>query len=200
MARPTGVAVPRNKARPVGKPGAWQRSKAPRAPREDDLALPTNVKKAAASVARWVEHLAFLAPLATRIVIGLAFIQTGLGKWNHLDRTTEFFAGVGIPFPAANAVFIATLELVGGGALFAGLLTRPFAALLSCTMVVALMTADRQTFLSSWSSASEATPTDVTALVFLLFLLWLIFFGAGGASLDRLLSRLWKSRRVPGSN
>ncbi|HVO09740.1 MAG TPA: DoxX family protein [Vicinamibacteria bacterium] len=139
---------------------------------------------------------AFVAPLLTRIVIGLAFVQTGLGKWTHIDRTIHYFAGLGIPLPAANAVFVASLELVGGSALVAGLLTRLFAGFLSMTMVVALLTADRQAFLTSWSRASETSPTDVTSFVFLLFLLWLLFLGAGRLSLDQLLrSRLMSSGR-----
>jgi putative oxidoreductase len=134
----------------------------------------------------WLERFGFIAPLATRIVIGLAFLQTGLGKWAHMDRTADFFASLGIPLPGANAAFVATLELVGGGALVVGLLTRPFAALLSSTMIVALLTADREAFLASWSRASETSPTDVTSFVFLLFLLWLLTRGPGTLSLDRL--------------
>jgi uncharacterized membrane protein YphA (DoxX/SURF4 family) len=132
-------------------------------------------------------RVGFVAPLLTRIVIGSAFVQTGLGKWAHMDRTIEYFAGLGIPMPAANAVLVASLEVVGGGALVAGLLTRFFAASLSTTMVVALLTADRQAFLASWSRASETSPTDVSSFVFLLFLLWLVFLGAGRVSLDQLL-------------
>ena len=143
------------------------------------------------------DRLAFVAPLLTRVVIGLAFVQTGLGKWAHMDNTVAFFADLGIPLPAANAAFVASLEVVGGGALVAGLLTRVFAGLLSSTMVVALLTADRQAFLESWSRASESSPTDVTSFVFLLFLLWLVLLGPGSASLDRLLRPLFDGSRRP---
>lgn len=129
-------------------------------------------------------RLAFLAPLATRVVLGLAFQQTGRGKLANLERTTEFFAGLGIPAPAANAMFIGSLELVGGIALIVGLATRPFAALLSSTMLVALLTADRESFLASWSSSAEQGPTDIVPFVFLLFLIWLVLLGPGKASLD----------------
>lgn len=156
-------------------------------------ALPRIVDRAVGEL----ERLAFAPALLTRVVIGLAFVQTGLGKWAHLDRTTEFFADLGLPAPAANAVLVATLEVVGGGALVAGLLTRLFAALLSTTMVVALLTADRQAFLASWSRTSESSPTDVTSFVFLLFLLWLVVSGAGFASLDRLLRPVLGSGRRP---
>ncbi|MCW8133831.1 MAG: DoxX family protein, partial [Planctomycetota bacterium] len=84
---------------------------------------------------------AFAAPLLTRLALGYAFYQTGSGKWAHIDNTVEFFAGLGIPAPAANAYFVATLELVGGIALILGLGTRLFSLALSSTMVVAMMTA-----------------------------------------------------------
>ncbi|MFI5166431.1 MAG: DoxX family protein [Thermoanaerobaculales bacterium] len=133
------------------------------------------------------EHLAFIAPLATRITIGLGYLHTGWGKLHNFDRTVTYFTNLGIPAPTANAAFVSTLELVGGTCLLIGLLTRVFALGLSGSMLVALLTADRQTFLASWGSASETSPTDVASFVFLLFLLWLVLFGPGAVSLDRLM-------------
>lgn len=144
-----------------------------------------------------IDRLYWVVPLATRVVIGMTFVQTGIGKWQHFDNTVQFFASVGIPFARANAAFVASLEVVGGVALVIGLLTRLAAFGLSSTMVVALLTADRQAFLSSWSPASETGPTDVTSFVFLLFLLWLVVGGPGAASLDRVLRRFW-TRILPG--
>jgi putative oxidoreductase len=129
--------------------------------------------------------LAFIASLATRIVIGLAYFQTGLGKWQHFDRTVQFFASSGIPFPTFNVALVATLELIGGPLLIAGLMTRLTASALSASMVVALLTADRASFLAAWKPGAESGPTDVTAFVFLLFLLWLALIGPGAVSVDR---------------
>jgi putative oxidoreductase len=140
--------------------------------------------------------LAFLAPLASRIAVGLAFQQTGQGKWTNLENTTTFFRELGIPYPEANAVFIALLEWIGGMALIAGLFTRVFAAGLASTMAVALLTADKERFLESWTSA-DFGPTDVTAFVYLLFLSWLVFYGPGAASLDALLRRLFRIDAAP---
>ena len=132
-----------------------------------------------------------IAPLATRIVIGLAFFQAGLGKWRHMPNIIQFFDSLGIPLPAFNAYLVASIELVGGIALILGLFTRFFAAGLTTTMVVALLTADTADFMASWGSASEMSPTDVTAFTFLLFLLWLVAYGAGKLSLDALLRRVF---------
>jgi putative oxidoreductase len=133
--------------------------------------------------------LAFIAPLATRIVIGLAFFQAGTGKFRHFENVIGFFDSLGIPFPTFHAGLVASMETVGGVMLILGLFTRFFASGLSITMVVALMTADTADFLASWSSAAEKSPTDIPAFVFLLFLLWLVSYGAGKLSLDALLRK-----------
>jgi len=138
-----------------------------------------------------------IAPLATRIVIGLAFFQAGLGKWRHMPNIVQFFDSLGIPLPAFNAYLVASMELVGGLALILGLFTRFFAAGLTTTMVVALLTADTADFLASWSASSEIAPTDVTAFTFLLFLVWLVAYGAGKLSLDALLRRIFSMESEP---
>jgi putative oxidoreductase len=132
-------------------------------------------------------RLGFIAPLATRIVIGVAFFETGLGKWRNMPNVVGFFDSLGIPMPAFNAHLVASMELVGGIALILGVLTRFFASGLTVTMVVALLTADTADFLASWGDASELAPTDVTAFTFLLFLLWLVVHGAGRLSVDAVL-------------
>lgn len=133
--------------------------------------------------------LAFLPPLLTRLVIGHAYFLTGGGKLENFERTVAFFTDLGIPFPELNAAFVARLEYYGGTALILGLGTRLVAGLLSTTMVVALLTADRETFLSALLGRGEAGPTDVAAFVFLLFLVWLVVSGPGSLSLDRVIAR-----------
>lgn len=139
---------------------------------------------------RIIRSLQFAAPLLTRLVVGITFFYTGHGKLQNLDRTASFFSDLGIPFPAANALFISSLEFFGGICLMAGLGTRVFAALLSSTMVVALLTADKDSFVSKF----PADLTDVSPVVLLLFLIWLVLYGAGSVSLDRLIARFWNRR------
>ena len=138
----------------------------------------------------------FIVPLATRIVIGLAFFQAGLGKWRHMDNAIGFFDSLGIPLPAFNAYLVASMELVGGIALILGLFTRFFASGLSVTMVVALLTAHSGDILTAWSSSSEMSPTDIIAFTFLLFLLWLVAHGTGKLSLDALLRTVLKMEPI----
>lgn len=152
-----------------------------------------NETRAATSFSRGIDRVAaILQPIAsflTRIVIGQAYMQTGHAKWSDIDAFASFFAKLGIPGPRPNAYFIATLELVGGACLLLGLGTRVFALLLSATMVVALMTADRESFLGALAVNPEHGLLDVTPVPFLLFLLWLAAFGPGPVSVDRVITR-----------
>lgn len=139
---------------------------------------------------------AFLAPLLTRLVIGLAFFQTGRGKLENFENTVAFFGELGIPLPELNAAFVSRLEYYGGLLLIAGLATRLTAALLGSTMIVALMTADKANFLKALEAGSEIGLTDVTPVVYGLFLLWLMLQGPGLLSLDALVAR-WLGLGAP---
>ena len=150
---------------------------------------PALVRRAAALGLKLAGALSFLPPLLTRLVIGYAFYQAGQGKLANPEKIVEFFTGLGIPFPAANAAFVSRLEFYGGMLLIAGFFTRLVACGLGSTMVVALMTADREALLGALSGAGEAGLTDVVPVVYGLFLLWLIVFGPGAASLDALVRR-----------
>jgi putative oxidoreductase len=147
------------------------------------------VQRAASLGLRVAAAVAFLPPLLTRLVIGQAFFFTGRGKLQNPEGVASFFTELGIPFPALNAAFISRLEYYGGLLLIAGLLTRGVALLLSSTMVVALLTADRADFMAALLNTGEKGLTDVVPVVYLLFLLWLVIFGPGAVSLDALLKR-----------
>lgn len=140
--------------------------------------------------------LAFLPPLLTRLLMGQAFYVTGRGKIQNIDNVVQFFTNLGIPMPALNAAFISRLEYYGGMLLIIGLCTRLAAALLSSTMVVALMTADREDFVNALHMTGEKGLTDVVPVVYLLFLVWLVIKGPGAASVDALVKR-WIFRGAP---
>src|SRR5271154_7125834 len=139
--------------------------------------------------------LSFLAPLLTRLVIGYAFHVTGHGKLQNLDRTTQFFAGLGIPLPHINAIFVSWLEFAGGLFIFVGLFTRIFAALLSCSMIVALLTSDG----GEWLMKFPADLSDLASFTFFLFLICLVLYGPGPISLAKLLSKWLRIGGQPGS-
>jgi len=146
------------------------------------------VRRLALFCRKITNSLAWIAPLLTRLVIGLGLHITGDGKLKNLDRVTSFFGSLGIPFPHANAIFVALLEFVGGLCLILGLGTRFFAFLLSCSLLVAVLTADRADFVKK----IPADLTDVTSFVYLMFLIWLVLYGAGVVSVDYLIARRLK--------
>ncbi|MEQ1736738.1 MAG: DoxX family protein, partial [Rhodoglobus sp.] len=81
------------------------------------------------------ERVQWLPPLVLRIVLGVTFTLAGWGKLHNLDKITAYFASLGIPAASIQAPMIATLELVGGLLLIAGLGTRVVSLLLMSTLV-----------------------------------------------------------------
>lgn len=151
----------------------------------------TLVQRATDAGIRVACAMQFLAPLLTRITLGHAFFLTGRGKLANFEDFVGFMATRGIPFPEANAAFVARLEYYGGIALVLGLLTRLFAVGLAGTMVVALL-GEREQLLESWRWTGDVGPTDIPSFVFLLLLGWLVLLGPGPVSLDTLVSRWLK--------
>jgi putative oxidoreductase len=136
------------------------------------------------------DKLSPLGPLLARITLGLVFIGTGWGKLHTIPQVTEFFTGLGIPFPGFNARLTASTEFLGGLLILAGLGTRLVALPLAFTMVIAILTAKR------------ADIDGITSLVgfeewsYLVMFLWLAVAGAGPLSVDALLMRL-RGRPAP---
>ena len=103
--------------------------------------------------------------------------SSGSGSASSFATTSErdAFERYEIPFPDTATYLIGGLELIGGVALLLGLFVRPFAFLLACNMIGAIITAGR----------TEGGPVHLlltpALLAATLFLLWT---GAGAASLD----------------
>lgn len=125
--------------------------------------------------------------LFVRLYWGVMFVQDGWGKLHNLDKVTEFFGTLGLPMPGATAAFVSGLELVGGILLAVGLGSRLIALLLTCNMLVAYITADREA-LGSIISDPE-TFYKATPYTYLFASLIVLIFGPGKWSLDALLSR-----------
>ncbi len=127
--------------------------------------------------------------LFIRVYWGWQFIQTGWGKANNIEKVTQFFTNLGIPFPGLNAPFIAGLELVGGILLVLGLASRPISLLLTADMLVAYIVADREALLAIFSDPDHFT--GATPYNFLFASLIVLIFGAGRLSVDALIA--WKN-------
>jgi putative oxidoreductase len=76
--------------------------------------------------------------LVLRLWFGLAMaLSHGVGKMSNFDGFAKNVAGMGLPAPGLMALAAAGSELLGGLLLAVGLLTRPAAASVLATMLVA---------------------------------------------------------------
>ena len=125
--------------------------------------------------------------LAIRLYWGWQFAQNGWGKLHNLAKITDYFRSLNIPFPAANAHFIAGLEFFGGLLLIVGLGTRLVGLLLAANMMVAYWTADHDALVSILSDPGKFYIAD--PYTFLFASLLVLIFGAGWLSFDALIMK-----------
>ena len=125
-----------------------------------------------------------LGLLALRVVTGVVFFAHGAQKFfvYGLDGVTAGFAGMGIPLAGLVGPAVALVELLGGLALVAGLLTRLAGLGLAAVMLGAVLVAHL--------SAGFFLPNGYEfALTLLGAALALSLTGAGRWSLDAILAR-----------
>jgi putative oxidoreductase len=127
------------------------------------------------------QKLAWLGPLVARITLGVLFVSTGWGKVHSLAKVTAYFSELGIPFPGIQAPMVSFIELIGGALLVIGLGSRFAAVPLMGSMLVAILTAQRENV--------HGLP-DLFGLVewtYFALLLWVALAGPGKISLDHVL-------------
>ncbi len=134
--------------------------------------------------------------LLARLVIGIAFFNSGLGKLQNLEKTTEFFRDLNIPMPQVNAVMAGSTEMVGGILLAIGLCSRLISIPLAITMIVALATAHREATLNIFKDINEFA--GQAPIPFLLVCLFVFAFGPGALSLDAFIK--WFKGKKPASS
>jgi putative oxidoreductase len=106
---------------------------------------------------------------------------------------TAYFGELGIPAPALNAPFVSTLEFGGGILLALGLASRLIAFLLTCNMLVAFVTGDREALFSVFSDPDKFY--GAAPYTFLVASLLVFIFGPGKFCLDRLLEKRFLPQR-----
>jgi len=127
-----------------------------------------------------------------RLYWGWQFAQTGWGKLHNLAKISDYFTSLNIPFPAANAHFVAGLEFFGGLLLIVGLGTRLVGLLLAANMMVAYWTADHDALVSILSDPGKFYIAD--PYTFLFASLMVLIFGAGLLSFDALIMKRLKEQ------
>lgn len=126
--------------------------------------------------------------LAVRLYWGWQFAQAGWGKLHNLARVTGFFTTLGIPFPHANAIFVSSLEVVGGVLLALGLGSRLISLMLAADMLVAYLTAERDALTSIFSDPGKFYTAD--SYTFLFAALMILIFGPGWIAVDTWIARM----------
>jgi putative oxidoreductase len=138
--------------------------------------------------------LAWLPPTLARLVVGVIFVQSGLGKLENLERVEQFFRELGIPAAELQARFVAVTELACGALLLVGLAARFAAVPLVVILVVAMVTAlrDRIGSLLELFAVNEFLWASLLAVV--------IALGAGPLSLDALVRRFSETQPQGGTD
>lgn len=133
------------------------------------------------------EALQALLLLGIRFYFGLAFIQSGWGKFQNIPSTISFFESIHIPFPFINAYLVALVECFAGLFLIFGFQARLAAFALTIIMCVAYLTAHFDLLQSL-----KHNPLDFFSkppFSFLFASLLVLGFGPGLISLDNMMHR-----------
>lgn len=123
------------------------------------------------------------AVILIRLMVGAVFLSEGIQKFLFPDQLgAGRFLKIGLPMPDLLGPFVGTCEIVCGGLVLLGLLTRLATIPLLVIMVVALTTTKFPMLADQgfWSMAHEMR-TDWSMFLASLFLL---IVGAGSWSLD----------------
>ena len=118
-----------------------------------------------------------LGVLALRVGAGIGLMTHGMQKLPPADGFVRLVGALGFPAPALFAWLAGLSEFVGGAALMVGLLTRPAAALVLCTMLTAFF----------GQHSNDPFARKELSFVYMMAATALFFLGAGRFSLDRML-------------
>ena len=140
--------------------------------------------------------LSFLPPLLARLVIGYSFYVAGSPKYTNPANFVDLFKDWGIPMPELNVFVVGRLECFGGVLIMVGLATRPVAAMLGGSMLVAVFTAHHDQFFDMLAKHSDLT--DISPIYLGLFMLYFLVYGPGEVSLDAVLKWAFGIKAKPG--
>jgi putative oxidoreductase len=133
-----------------------------------------------------VRGAAGYAPLVVRVLVGVIMVAHG---WQKLQAGPSSFgqalAMLGVPFPILMAYVVTFVELIGGGLLIVGLLSRLAALLLTLDLVVAIILVKVNIGLLSPPDGSGVGAELELALI--AGLLVVVLAGPGRGSVDQVL-------------
>ena len=104
-----------------------------------------------------------------------------------LQKTTEFFQSLGIPFPHLQAIVCGTIECLGGLLILVGLLSRLISIPMLLILTVAYLTADIDRAKAIFSDPDKFVTADEFLFLFAVVLIFV--FGPGKISIDWMIRR-----------
>jgi putative oxidoreductase len=120
--------------------------------------------------------------LLLRIYFFWQLFQTGQGKLAHIDKISDYFASLGIPFPTLNAYMAGATETFASLLLIVGFASRLSAIPVTIVMIVAYLTADFEAVTNFFSDPDKFVKAD--PFPFLVTALIVLVFGPGKFSID----------------
>jgi putative oxidoreductase len=123
-------------------------------------------------------HATRYVPFAGRLLIGLPFAMSGLGKLAAIGPTTEMIRAAGLPLPSLGLALAVVVELGGGLLLVAGFQARIVAAGLALFSLVAAVS-----FHSNFADQNQMIHF-LKNVMMAGGLLQIVAFGAGALSID----------------
>jgi putative oxidoreductase len=121
-----------------------------------------------------------------RLSWGWEMLESGYGHLTHIQDTTNFFISLHIPFPKANVIISASIELIGGALMMLGLAARLISIPLLFNFFVAIVTASHDNVVHIFTQDISKIVDD-TAYPFLMTSLIILAFGPGLFSIDGVL-------------
>ena len=127
-----------------------------------------------AKIAEWLApkrtYLQSLLLLIIRLYWGWGFFETGKGKLMDVQKPTQFFQSLGIPFPHAQAILVGTTECLGGLLLLLGVASRLVSLPLTILLVVAYLTADLEVAKNIFNDPDKFLAADEFLFLFAVIL------------------------------
>jgi putative oxidoreductase len=117
-------------------------------------------------------------PLLGRVLIGVPFILSGLGKLAAHDATVGYISSAGLAFPQLGWLIAMTVEIGGGALLLVGYRARVVA------LVVALFTLATAIFFHRNFADQNQMINFLKNVMIAGGLLQIVYFGAGPMSVD----------------
>jgi putative oxidoreductase len=117
-------------------------------------------------------------PLLGRILIGVPFIFSGVGKLAAYHATVGYISSVGLPLPQLGWLIALVIELGGGTLLVLGYRIRPVA------LVLALFALATAIFFHRNFADQNQMINFLKNIMILGGLLQIVYFGAGPLSID----------------